>query len=117
MYWADVNIWVESFALGTVIGCLGAFGAAISIFSLHKTLVEDKPVSKQIAFLLSLPAFDGGGTLSGARLIPNSDIVEGGGIYLLMIMLTFVLICFPPAAKLYRWHLRQMNVRPHGAPQ
>jgi hypothetical protein len=94
---------LASFALGTIVGCLGALSLAFSVFAVYRALRDGKSYSKEVASILALPAFYGGGTWSRSALIPQEDIQRGAGIYLLMIMITLIAINFFPCLKLIKW--------------
>jgi hypothetical protein len=107
-----LHAMLVSFELGTIVGCLGALSVAASIFAVYRALRDDKPFSREIAAILALPVFYGGGTLtwSSGTFIPKDDLQRGASVYFLMIMLTLIVINIFPGIKLVRWLTKNITL-------
>jgi hypothetical protein len=91
------------FALGTIIGLLGAICLAASLLSIQQALAKKRPIAQQSLSILGLPLFYGGGTWSRSLFIPADDIQRGSGIYMLMIMVALLIVNYWPCYRLVVW--------------
>lgn len=95
---------LTSIALGTIVGILGAICLATSLVSIYQALNANRRIAGELAPLLGLPLFYGGGSWAHAALIPSSEIQQGGaGVYLVSILVMLVLVNAWPCFRLIVW--------------
>lgn len=92
-----------SIALGTIVGILGAICVATSLVSIYQALNANRRISAELSPLLGLPLFYGGGSWAHSTFIPASEIQAGGGLYLVSILATLILVNAWPCFRLIVW--------------
>jgi hypothetical protein len=92
-----------SIALGTIVGILGAICLATSLVSIYQALNANRRISAELAPLLGLPLFYGGGSWAHSAFIPSAEIQTGAGLYLVSILATLVLVNAWPCFRLIVW--------------
>ena len=95
---------LASIALGTIVGILGAVCLATSLVSIYQALNARRRISAELAPLLGLPLFYGGGSWAQSALIPSTEIQQAGaGGYLVSILVALILINAWPCFRLIVW--------------